>query len=308
MKKPTKLLILLLLFSLLTAVLLFSASAASQAYGAGTVSVSALNVRSEPSTASPISTRLSKGNIVVILDKPNDSWYHINYNGSVGYVASLYVSDVQTAKNFSASGTLTGSEIRMRSTPNTEGAVLGTYSDGTVMSVIGINNGWYKVKYEGNTGYIRSDFLNIGISSGASTLAVQTADLAPQNTDLGQKIADYAQQFIGYSYIYGAASPKVGFDCSGLTSYVYKQFGYAISRTASQQYRNNGAAVSKAELRPGDLVFFSSNGGRSVTHVGLYYGDGKFVNASTGSVGVILSSLDSAYYTRVWYGAKRIIS
>ncbi len=295
MNRIIKLLTLLLVFSILTSTLLFSASAASLASSAGTVSVSALNVRTDPNTTSPITATLSIGDTVVILDSQSDGWYHINCNGAVGYVAAQYISEVETAKNFEATGTLVGDDIRMRDTPSTAGFIVGTYSEGTVMSVIGINNGWYKVVFEGNTGYIRSDFLNIGTA------------LEHPSSSLGQKIADYAQQFVGYSYIYGAASPDYGFDCSGLAYYVYKQFGNTISRTASAQYRNNGVSVSKADLEPGDLVFFSSNGGRSITHVGLYHGDGIFVHASTSSTGVILSDLDSAYYTRVYYGAKRII-
>lgn len=308
MKRYNKLIIIFLLFSFLTTLLVFNASAASIAYGAGTVSASALNVRPEPNPTSPVSARIYKDNIVVILDIPNDTWYHINCNGTIGYVAAMYITDVVTAENFNAVGSLTGSDIRMRSEPSTAGSILGTYSDGIVMSVIGINNGWYKVEHAGNTGYIRSDFINIINSGSVSSTGQMSAVLGESYSELGQEIAEYAHQFIGYSYIYGAASPTVGFDCSGLTYYVYGKFGYTISRTASAQFRNNGISVSKANLQPGDLVFFSSNGGRSITHVGLYYGDGKFVNASTGAVGVIFSSLDSAYYTRVYYGAKRIVS
>jgi cell wall-associated NlpC family hydrolase len=77
-------------------------------------------------------------------------------------------------------------------------------------------------------------------------------------------------------------------------------------RRASLQFANNGVSVAKADLQPGDLVFFSSDGS-GVTHVGLYYGDGMFVNASTESTGVIFSSLSSDWYTRTYWGAKRII-
>ena len=87
---------------------------------------------------------------------------------------------------------------------------------------------------------------------------------------------------------------------------MYGQFGYSLSRTASQQYKNNGYSVSKSELQQGDLVFFSSNG-YSVTHVGIYIGGGQFIHASTSTTGVIISDLNSSYYTRVWFGAKRIV-
>ena len=126
------------------------------------------------------------------------------------------------------------------------------------------------------------------------------------SSSLGQEIANLALSFEGYDYVYGAESPSVGFDCSGLVYYVYGQFGYSLSRTASQQYKNNGVSVSKDELQQGDLVFFSSNG-YSVTHVGIYIGDGQFVHASTSTTGVIISDLDSSYYTRVWFGATRIV-
>ena len=301
MKSYKKLFILIFLFSMMAALLLIKASAASQVYGAGKVSVSALNVRTEPSTAGSIAATIKNGSTVVILEIVNDNWYHINSGGTDGYVAAMYISDVDTVTNLNASGALNGSDIRMRSTPSTTDTALGSYSAGTVMGIIGINNGWYKVQCDGKTGYIRSDFITLSYDSGSvSTVSAVTSK--------GQEIADYARQFVGYKYIYGAASPNYGgFDCSGLTYYVYKQFGYSISRTASQQYRNNGVTVSKNDLQPGDLVFFSSNGGRSVTHVGLYYGDGQFVNASTGRTGVIMSSLDSSWYAKTWYGAKRMI-
>ncbi len=299
MKKYRKLFILILLFSILTSMLLINASAVTQAYGAGTVSAAALNVRVAPDTTGSVAATITGGSTVVILDIINDSWYHISSGDTKGYVAAMYISDVAPVKSFTAAGDLTGDNVLLRSEPSTSGAALGTYPSGTAMSIIGINNGWYQVQHNGITGYIRSDYM--ALSSGS-------APSYSEATSKGQEIADYARQFVGYKYIYGSSSPALGgFDCSGLTYNAYRQFGYSISRTASQQYRNDGVPVAKSDLQPGDLVFFSSNGGRSVTHVGLYYGNGQFVNASTERTGVIMSSLDSDWYARTWYGAKRII-
>jgi cell wall-associated NlpC family hydrolase len=89
--------------------------------------------------------------------------------------------------------------------------------------------------------------------------------------------------------------------------YVFRQFDYSVTRTASSQYSHDGTKISKSELQPGDLVFFSSNGGYNVTHVGIYIGNNEFVHASTPKIGVVVSSLDSTYYTNVWYGAKRVL-
>ena len=305
MKGLRKLVILLLTLSALTSATLFSASAASTvAAGAGVVSCDLLNIRVKADKSSAVVGTVAHGEYVVILDKPSADWYHVNAYGTIGYVASMYITGVEAAKNFTATGKLSGSDIRMREAPSTSGDILGTYQSGASMSVIGINSGWYKVKYDGKTGYIRSDFLEL--AGGAPTATAAKAPAAPPVLSEGQKIAAFAKQYVGYPYVYGAESPSDGFDCSGLCYYVYGHFGYTLERRASLQYADNGVSVKKADLKPGDLVFFSSDG-EGVTHVGLYYGDGMFVNASTQKTGVIFSSLSSDWYTQTYWGAKRIV-
>lgn len=295
MKLLKKSLILIVIFAVLASCITGFAFADNLAYGAATVSASRLNVREGIGTDKNIKGSLTKGAIIVILEKTTDKWYKINYRGLVGYVSAEYLTDVLTAENFNAIGVVTGSDVRMRSGPSTNKSVVKTLDKDAVVDIIGINNGWYKVVHGGNTGYMRSDFVNI--VAGPSS---------KDSSDVGQQIADLAQQYVGYSYVYGEESPSRGFDCSGLVYYCYGQFGYKLSRTASQQYKNHGTSVSKSELKVGDLVFFSSSGD-GVTHVGIYIGDGKFVHASTSKTGVIISELGSDYYTRVWYGAKRIV-
>ncbi|MGG1676521.1 NlpC/P60 family protein [Neobacillus sp. NRS-1170] len=117
----------------------------------------------------------------------------------------------------------------------------------------------------------------------------------------GDKVADIALDYIGVPYVWGGTSPK-GFDCSGFTSFTYKQAGVTLPRTASDQY-TKGQAVSKSNLTEGDLVFFSTYKA-GASHVGIYLGDNKFVHAS--SSGVKISSLGESYYTSTYIGSKRI--
>jgi cell wall-associated NlpC family hydrolase len=107
---------------------------------------------------------------------------------------------------------------------------------------------------------------------------------------LNQELASYVKRLEGARYVYGGTSPK-GFDCSGLTQYVYKHFGRGIPRTANEQFASF-RAVSKAHARPGDLIFFhvSSNPGSYVYHVGVYEGGHSMVAASTGAGHVIWES------------------
>lgn len=92
---------------------------------------------------------------------------------------------------------------------------------------------------------------------------------------------------IGAPYRYGASGPSA-FDCSGLVNWAYKQEGVSLPRT-SRAMASAGAPVSKAALRPGDLVLFY----RPVSHVGIYVGNGKVVHASTSGTPVKLSSMDA---------------
>jgi len=310
MKKAKKLIITLLIISIAATMFTGIASAnGTVAYGAATVGTEALRLRSGPGLSHSVVTHLREGDIVVILERTNSEWYKINFHGTVGYVSTQYLRDVLTAENFNAQGRVTGNRVNIRVRPATTSDILGTYSERTEMTVIGINNGWYKVRHDSHTGYIRSDYMDIiggQRAAVASSRPQATSPAPPANLTLGQRIVEFALDYLGTRYVYGGASPS-GFDCSGFVTYVYRNFDITVTRTASGQFRDNGTLIDKSELAPGDLVFFSSDGGEGVTHVGIYIGENEFVHSSRNGVGVIISRLDSAYYTRVWYGAKRIV-
>jgi len=304
-KKPFVIVIAILLVS---SMLITGALAdAPLAYGAATVNTPVLNMRTGPSTSASVVSRLSEGDIIVVLERTNDDWYKVNFHGTSGYVSAPLLRDVILAENFNAMGRVTGDKVNLREKPSIDSDILGTYTVRTDMTVIGINNGWYKVRYDNKTGYIRSDYMEIVSGQKAASASSTPSSTPSANLALGQQIADFALSFLGTDYVYGGMSPS-GFDCSGFSSYVYKNFGYTLTRNASGQYRDNGVRVNKSDLSVGDLVFFSSNGGASVTHVGIYIGDSEFVHASRTGIGVVISRLDSTYYMGVWFGAKRIIT
>ena len=110
-----------------------------------------------------------------------------------------------------------------------------------------------------------------------------------------------AMQYLGVPYKWGGASPETGFDCSGFLMYVYAQLGVSLPHNAAMQY-GLGVPVAKADLQPGDLVFFNGLG-----HNGMYIGGGQFIHAPrTGDV-VKISSLSQDWYARTWVGARRIV-
>ncbi len=126
-----------------------------------------------------------------------------------------------------------------------------------------------------------------------------------KSTEAGLAIVNTAMKYLGVPYVYGGTSPSC-FDCSGLVYYVYKENGYSITRRASLQW-NDGYSVTKAELQPGDLVFFSSNYSSSIEHVGIYIGNAQFIHASSGGGCVKINNLSDSYYLRNYYGACRVL-
>jgi cell wall-associated NlpC family hydrolase len=109
------------------------------------------------------------------------------------------------------------------------------------------------------------------------------------NSELRNAIIQYALQYVGYPYVHGGQSLATGTDCSGFTSYVYREFGYSLSRTPSGQYKGNGRSVSLAEAQPGDIICYGSG---SCTHVALYIGNGQIVHEANKSKGCIISGIN----------------
>ena len=124
---------------------------------------------------------------------------------------------------------------------------------------------------------------------------------------LGEDVAEYALQYVGCRYVRGGQGPRK-FDCSGFVYYVYKHFGYDLKPGARNQWSMLDERVSKDDLLPGDLLFFSRNGrASSIFHVGIYIGDGQFVHAANSSDGLIVTDIDHAWYANRYLGAKRPI-
>ena len=144
-----------------------------------------------------------------------------------------------------------------------------------------------------------------GVDTGRADLALPGAQLvdAPTDGSIGSQAVRIAMQYLGIPYRWGGADPITGFDCSGLTMYVYAQLGIELTHyTGSQFYE--GTRVPPWALRPGDLVFFHPSS-RGPQHEGMYIGGGRFIQAPhTGDV-VKISSLSDLGYAFGFVGAVR---
>ena len=302
---PAKLLRTAFLTVAVSAVCMIGASAAS---GVGTVNTDALRLRNEANTTSTILGTASRGDTVVILEDAGNGWYKVDYNTVEGYMSGEYLTvtaqaDVAIGYGLVQTG---GSTLNVRSGPGPTYSKVTSLSDNAVVTIVGINNGWYKITASGGTtGYVSSEYMVTCKDSAGSRGDGATAVAVASNSSMGQQVVAYAKQFLGVPYVYGGNGPSC-FDCSGFTNYVYRHFGYVLNRGASSQLKN-GTPVSKSELQPGDLVFFRYNTTYPASHCGIYIGGGQFIHASTNKYQVQIDQLLTGHYANVYIAARRIL-
>ncbi len=267
----------------------------------GATTGSSLRLRSGPSLDASVITMLDEDVPVAVLDDTLDGWYKINYNGNTGFVSADYML-IDQDNIFNAYGRVEGDGVNVRSSSSTDSEVLTVMNRSSIATVNGFEDGWYKITANGVDGYIRSDYLTMcgSSASAAGSLGGSASD-----------VVSFAKQFLGTRYAYGGSSPS-GFDCSGFTMYVYKNFGYSLPHTATGQWQSGyGTRIYNInELQPGDLVFFcdpSRSNGKACSHAGIYVGGGQHIHSSSSrSGGVIISDLTSGYYNTYFVGGLRL--
>lgn len=252
-----------------------------------------------------------------------NGWSYVTSDNIEGWVRTEKLRETD-AKN--KVGYINTNSVNFRENPDTSGKIISALSRNAEVEIIEENNGWIKIEYKGKVGYVATKYISetkvqttsrSAKSRRATTTKTTTKtttntanDTAPTSTDAvsnasTSEIVSYAKKYLGYRYVRGGNTPS-GFDCSGFTQYVYKHFGYSLSRSSSSQ-AGNGVAVNKANLRQGDIICFSgSAGSKRISHVGIYIGGGRFIHAANSRKGVITSSVDGDGYFYVC--ARRIVN
>ena len=138
-----------------------------------------------------------------------------------------------------------------------------------------------------------------GTSTGPAPILPPTGPVPPASS-VGAQAVQIAMGELGVPYVWGGASPA-GFDCSGLTMWVYAQLGIHLGHFTGSQW-NAGPHVARDQLAPGDLVFFEPG----IGHVGIYIGNNDFIEAPHTGAFVQISSLSNAWYAAEYQGAVRV--
>lgn len=292
-----------------------------------------------PLINSNVIEELKKGDIVTVISKTNN-WIYIETKQSNAWVRVECISEtdktleditniaednntninieetVSEENNLDVEITektmyVNTSSIYVRKGPGTDYDIIDSLILNSGVTVVAENGDWYKVKVEGETGYIAKRLL--------STNATQTTSRGDNirdnvkevsvNTNLskGEEVVEYAKTYLACKYVYGASGPD-SFDCSGFTMFVLKKYGITLSHSAIAQSKV-GTYVEKENLQPGDLVFFTDyETGKGIGHCGIYIGDGNFIHASSGTgYCVKISTLTSGSYCNRYETARRVL-
>lgn len=334
----------LVLFTSILTMLILATTVSSFAAEAklAQVKASSLRFRSSPSLNGNEIGRISNGATILIIDTvENGEWYKVVHNYQTGFVSAEYVTIKPDADIELGDGISVGSSVNVRGEPSTSASVLGQMEKGQRVSLTGVSNGWFKISFNGETGFVHADYLSV--EKTAQVMAPQPAavsampedevepELMDGDGDFGEpdeggaadaeaveasasnissiqvEIVEFAKSFLGKKYKYGTAGPNT-FDCSGFTTYVFKKFGYSLNRSAAGQL-SNGRSIPKSELQIGDLVLFrdTSINKAAASHAGMYIGNNQFIHASSRRGGVIITSLSENYYSKHFVGARRIL-
>lgn len=252
--------------------------------GYGKVSASDVNMRSGPDTSHGVVATATKGEKAYIIGI-NNGWYKVIYGQHVCYVRSDFLD-------------LTEKPYENKASSKSPKFYRGGKSLGIEPSASALNGS----ASSGSSNSSGSGSNSSGSGSSSSDSSSSSGSVQ-SGTVTGDQIVAKAKQYLGVPYLWGGTTPS-GFDCSGFVYYVMNNLGIKVSRTLNTMYKQ-GTAVSKSDLKPGDVVFFQNTYKAGISHVGIYVGNGQFIHAPHSGKVVSYADLNSTYYTSHYYGAVR---
>lgn len=278
----------------------------------GTITGNNVNVRNGPGLSYAVITQQNKGARVSVLEI-SQNWCRVKTSDGIkGWIISTYINVNSTSVNNNTTDNNKTESIGNIGSVKTPQSETGNAIDSSITNKTEAGHSYDPLTdpktANGKTSNSSTDSAvqtDVEGNSGSNT----ESQTGIGNEFLNREIVEYAESFLGVKYSYGGTTPDTGFDCSGFTKYVFEKFGIQLERIAADQ-AEQGNEVLKDELLPGDLIFSDTDGGNNnITHVGIYIGDGLFINAASGSSSgkVIISDLNSSYWQKTYMMARRVL-
>ena len=287
-----------------------------------------VNVRSLPNTDGEIVGKIYNGSVAQVLATAgdNDDWFQIISGDVEGFIKAeyfLYGEEAEAVidQYVTYYATVLADRLNVREEQSADSRRIGYIDNGENVKVVEDCGDWLKVQYtDSKQGYVSAEYVSVheefvyaksieeerreeaerqALAARAQEAEQSTPEVIgtitfptnqyTSNEELRTAIVDYAMQYLGNKYVHGGRSLASGTDCSGFTCYIYKDFGYSLSRTPGGQYSTNGRSIGYDEIQPGDIICYGKS---KCTHVGLYIGDGQIIHSANSRKGVIISAAD----------------
>lgn len=220
---------------------------------------------------------------------------------------------------------------KIREGASTQSKNIGFLDYNDVVEILAEEGDWYKIKCENETGFVNKKLITLDkttsrslaeerkekkeekveVSKPKESKKEETNKLPSEtntsNANTNSAVSEFAKKYLGYAYVLGGKTPDTGFDCSGFTRYVYKNFGYNLASVAAEQ-NSVGDEVAKEDLKPGDLILFQNEEKTKIGHTGIYIGNNEFIHAANPQRGVVIDNIvTNSYYKERFVTARRIV-
>ena len=279
-----------------------------------------INIRNEKSWSGEKMGVVKKDSVLEVLEVES-SWCKVVYGSGFGYAPTSYLEKVtientpsdtpndtpneDTSSKKGQVATVNTNDLNVRAGAGTSYSILAKVNRGDVVLVKEKNsNGWYKIELSsGIVGWCNGHYLE-NFREGSLDENINPP-ISVDKQELINKVVSIAKEQIGKPYKYGATGPN-SFDCSGLTSYAFKNgAGITLPRSSKDQ-STVGQFVSKSNLQPGDLIFFNTSGS-GISHVGIYLGNDEMVHAPSSGKNIQIVKITTSYWENAYVTARRVI-
>lgn len=258
-----------------------------------------LNIRKEASVDASIVGKMTNYAACEILGETN-GFYQVKSGNAEGFVSKDYIITGEEALILAQTearnmAKVVTNSLRVRSAATTESDILASVNKDEELVVVEELDGWLKVEVDDFTGYISKDYVTTEVKlKTGNTMKELTYGEGVSNVRVD--LVNYALQFVGNRYVWGGTSLTKGVDCSGFTMKVFQKYGISLPHHSGSQ-PSYGKKITRAQLQPGDLIFYASSG--KIDHVAIYIGNGQIVHAANSRDGIKISN--AFYQTPVAY-------
>ncbi len=283
-----------------------------------------LRLRSEPSLEGTILDQAPYSTALSVLEE-KEGWSKVLYRDQVGWMKSEFLVDpgrvdssLLPALEHTQVKFVTVGALNVRSGPDVESPRVDVLSGGTLVKIVDEENGWCLIEHERQQAWVFGEYLAdtdpnsiVTALGGQPSERAENAPVDIHSSRVGitassdSLIVSTAEKYLGIPYVWGGASPEVGFDCSGFVMYVFGELGISLPHGA-EAISNYGAPVEFANLLPGDVIFFQNTYRYGISHLGIWVGDNIFIHAPEPGNVISYEKLEGFYLNHYW-GARRLI-